>query len=372
MTHTKSHPTLRFQTSLKLSVSALLLAGIGCFFLYDFTVVGGSVPDRWYYALRQLIFAGCGLCSAQLLSHIDYRRLERLWPHAMGWLILLCLGLFLAEKLGYEQLLPSVNIGKLAEVLFLLPMAKAFSTQQTNRRRGLLDDVKDVSRLFLILLLVILALQAGILQTASVILILLVWMGLLFLCRPVWVFGMGSILCGSLLALFIEYSEHFSSIDARILAWMDPFSDPMAAGYPIVQTIYAIADGGLFGTGIGSGTLRYTLDACKSAILPAITQEIGLVGVGLLLLLYLFFLLQAFSVAFHASDRWGFFLAAAIALRFCMVFMLYLSCYANLIPWLDALLFPFLSYGGTNLLTDFCLIGILLSIARLQAESERR
>lgn len=369
MTHTKSHPPRRFQTSLKLSVSALLLAGIGCFFLYDFTVVGGAVPDRWYYALRQLMFAGCGLCSAQILSHIDYRRLERLWPHAIGLLILLCMGLLLAEKWGYEQLLPSVNIGKLAEVLLLLIMAKAFSTLQTNRRRGLLDDVKDTSRLFLPLSL---ALLVGVLQSTSVILILLVWMGLLFLCRPVWFFGMGSILCGSLLALFIEYSEHFSSIDARILAWMDPFSDPMAAEYPIVQTIYAIADGGLFGTGIGSGTLRYTLDACKSAILPAITQEIGLVGVGLLLLLYLFFLLQAFSVAFHASDRWGFFLAAAIALRFCMVFVLYLSCYANLTPWLDALLFPFLSYGGTNLLTDFCLIGILLSIARLQAESERR
>lgn len=368
MIHTKSHPPRRFQTSLKLSVSALLLAGIGCFFLYDFTVVGGSVPDRWYYALRQLMFAGCGLCSAQLLSHIDYRRLERLWPHAIGLLILLCMGLLLAEKWGYEQLLPSVNIGKLAEVLLLLIMAKAFSTLQTTKRRNSLGTTQDILRLTLPLMTV-LVLLIGARQFNNVILILLVWMGLLFLYRPVWFFGMSSMLCGSLLALSIKYS---SSIGARISAWMDPFSDPMEAGYPIVQTIYAIADGGLFGTGIGSGTLRYTLDACKSAILPAIAQETGLVGVGLLLLLYLFFLFQAFSVAFRAPDRWGFFLAAAIALRFCMAFMLYLLCRVNLLPWLDTLLFPFLSYGGTNLLTDFCLIGILLSISRLQAESERR
>lgn len=367
MTHTKSHPPRLFQTSLKLSVSALLLAGIGCFFLYDFTVVGGAVPDRWYYALRQLVFAGCGLCSAQILSHIDYRRLERLWPHAMGLLILLCMGLFWAGKSGYVLLLRSSNAGKLAEILILLPMVKTFSTRQTTKRRNPLGTTQDILWLTLPLLPVLMLL-IGARQFINVILILLVWMGLLFLYRPAWCLGMGSMLC-ALLPLSIDYS---SSIEAHIWGWLKPFSDPVGDGYSVVQTIYAIADGGLFGTGIGSGTLRYTSDAYKSAILPAIAQETGLVGVGLLLLLYLFFLFQAFSVAFHAPDRWGFFLSAAISLRFCMAFMLYLLCRVNLIPKLDPLLFPFLSYGGTNLLTDFCLIGILLSISRLQAESERR
>ena len=368
MARIKAHRSQLFQTSLKLGFSALALAGIGCFFLYDFTVAGGAVPDRWYYALRQLIFVGCGLCSALLLSRIDYRRLERLWPHALGLLIFLCMGLLLAEKLGYGQLLPSINIGKLAEALLLLPMAKAFSTLQPAKRWDLSGTMRDILRL-VVPLLPVLVLLIWTRQTTSALLILLVWIGLLFLCCPAWFFGVAGMLCFTIFALSFQNSSYIS---ARIEAWMDPFSDPMAAGYPAVQTIYAIADGGVFGTGIGSGTLRYTSDACKSAILPAIAQEIGLVGVGLLLLLYLFFLFQAFSVAFRAPDRWGFFLAAAIALRFCMAFMLYLLCRVNLLPWLDALLFPFLSYSGTSILIDFCLIGILISISRLQAERERR
>lgn len=175
---------------------------------------------------------------------------------------------------------------------------------------------------------------------------------------------------------FFELSErnHYTSIMQHdIQTWLDPFLDPQGGGFSAVQSIYAIADGDAFGVGVGNGTMRYAVkDVYSTFMLPAITQEIGMIGIVMILLIYLLFLMRIFIVAARARDRFGFFLSAAIMVRYCVLFSFILFSSVNLIPPTANLSLPFLSYGGNSLVVDFLLVGILLSIGRYQAESARR
>jgi cell division protein FtsW (lipid II flippase) len=157
-------------------------------------------------------------------------------------------------------------------------------------------------------------------------------------------------------------------IQIRLDAWLDPWADPSGSSYQIVQSLIAIANGGTFGRGPGLGSPTLVPVALSDFIFIAIVEETGLFGaIGLLSLLGLF-LARGLRAALHAHDRFRRLLAAGLTAYLGVQSLLILGGNLRLLP-LTGVTLPFVSYGGSSLLTCFLALAILLRVGG-QTEEE--
>lgn len=151
----------------------------------------------------------------------------------------------------------------------------------------------------------------------------------------------------------------------RLLAFFNPDLDPLGITYHINQILISLSNGGIFGQGFGASRQKYLFlpEAHTDSIFAIIGEETGFIGglflIGaLLILLYLLY-----RIATGATDRFGKLLAGGIFSFFSLQILINLGAMVKLIP-LTGVPLPFFSYGGSNLLTTFILLGIILNIAR--------
>jgi cell division protein FtsW (lipid II flippase) len=173
---------------------------------------------------------------------------------------------------------------------------------------------------------------------------------------------------GAIIAAFVVGYLTFDVIQLRIEAWLNPWLDPNGRSYQIVQSIIAIANGGIFGRGIGLGSPGVIPVAHSDFIFPAIFEETGLLGAGVLLILYAIFAIRGFSIALHAPNNFQRFLAAGLTTAIASQTILIVGGTIRLLP-LTGVTLPYVSYGGTSLLTSF-FSGILLLIISNQSEDQ--
>ena len=154
----------------------------------------------------------------------------------------------------------------------------------------------------------------------------------------------------------------------RISIWLDPWADPYESGYQLVQSIYAIAAGGLFGTGLGRGVLvtpeggTYIPYLETDFIYSAIAQELGLAGAAAVILLYLVFVYRGFRIAMLADDGFSKLLAAGLTAALAIQTFIIIGGVTGLIP-LTGITLPFVSYGGSSIVANFLLLGLLLVVS---------
>jgi cell division protein FtsW (lipid II flippase) len=157
-------------------------------------------------------------------------------------------------------------------------------------------------------------------------------------------------------------------VQDRISVWLDPWQDPFDKGYQLVQSIYAISGGGLFGQGLGEGVLisphghTYIPYLETDFIFAGIAQELGLAGAAGLILLYVLFLYRGFRIAIMASDGFSKLLALGLAGALAIQAFIIMGGVTRLIP-LTGITLPFVSYGGSSIVANFVLVGILLMIS---------
>ncbi len=189
------------------------------------------------------------------------------------------------------------------------------------------------------------------------------------------VVGMALFIAGAALLYFI-----FPHVQTRIDIWLDPWKDPTGKGYQIVQSLFALAAGGLFGRGLGQG---YLLLQSGDTIIPAletdfifsaIGEELGLVGAVGVILLYLIFTYRGFRIAVRARDDFSRLLATGLTSIFALQAFLIMGGVIKLIP-LTGITLPFVSYGGSSIVSNFVLLALLLrtsdSVARQEAAEHR-
>ena len=174
-------------------------------------------------------------------------------------------------------------------------------------------------------------------------------------------FGLGAWFIGS----------HTAHVKDRIEAWHDPFGklyDAPGGSYQLAQSLFAQADGGLFGTGIGQALLK---QSDGKAILPApqtdliysvITNELGLAGACGLLVVYLLFAERGFKTAILARDSFSKLLAAGLTAVFALQVFVIVGGVVKLIP-LTGVTLPFVSYGGSSIVANFVLLALLLMVS---------
>lgn len=160
---------------------------------------------------------------------------------------------------------------------------------------------------------------------------------------------------------------HFYLVDyqkARILTFLDPHSDPLGAGWNIIQAEIAIGSGGLLGKGWGASTqaqLDFLPEHTTDFIFAVLAEEFGLVGVLVVLTLYAIIVARAIHLATEARDTWGRLVAGSLALTFVVYVLVNGGMVAGLLPVVGVPM-PLLSYGGTSVVTLLAGFGILMSI----------
>jgi cell division protein FtsW (lipid II flippase) len=160
----------------------------------------------------------------------------------------------------------------------------------------------------------------------------------------------------------------FAHVRTRVDVWINPWNDAAGKGYQIVQSLFALASGGLFGRGLGQGYLVFPSGKARipyvetDFIFSAIGEELGLVGAVGIVLLFLFFAYRGFRIATKAGDDFRRLLAAGLTSIFALQAFLIMGGVTKLIP-LTGITLPFVSYGGSSVVANFVLVALLLRIS---------
>ena len=170
---------------------------------------------------------------------------------------------------------------------------------------------------------------------------------------------------GAAAAFVIVYISFMGYAGDRVTAWLHPENDPGDTGYQILQSLYAIGSGGLFGLGLGKSRQKYLYLPFQynDYIFAIICEELGLFGALLIMALFAVTILRGYWIALRAKDRFSTVFAAGLVTLIAVQTILNLAVVTNLLPSTGIAL-PFFSYGGTALAVNLGEMGIVLSISR--------
>jgi rod shape determining protein RodA len=340
--------------------TSLLLSGLGILTIASVTRTG---PAAGLY-VKQLWLLGAGLVAMFVTLSLDYRRLVDRAPLLYaGGLVALLAVLYFGRviqgtqrwfELGGMRLQPSEFI----KLVVALMLAKIFS-ESRKESVGLLDLVGPGLAVGLPLLLIAAQPDLG-----TAVCLLPIFFAVAFLggLRPKAILSLAvaMVVLGGLGWQFAlrDYQKE------RIYTFLDPNLDPQGGGYQKIQSEIAVGSGGLLGKGFGEGSqsqLGYLPARQTDFIFSVLAEELGFVGVALTLSLYLVLLWRSLDTALVARDRAGAFLVAGItaALTFQVVYNI--AMVAGLVP-VKGLPLPFMSYGGSSLLSSLLGVGLILSV----------
>jgi peptidoglycan glycosyltransferase len=151
----------------------------------------------------------------------------------------------------------------------------------------------------------------------------------------------------------------FSHVQARIDIWLDPFAYRSTSGYQLIQGLYSLADGDLFGTGIGRGMPELIPVVASDFIFVAIAEEMGLLGASAVLLLFVLFAVRGYTIAARANSDVAAFAAVGLTTAIVLQAFVIVGGVTRLIP-LTGVTLPFMSQGGSSLLASFIIVGLML------------
>jgi cell division protein FtsW (lipid II flippase) len=341
-----------------------LLTGIGLTEIYRLDEHDALKQGLW------IVIGLAAFAATLFLLHRDFRRLESYkYLFGLGAIALLVLPAvpFLGKTVNGARLWVHVGPvhfqpGELAKILLIV-----FLAGYLREKREVLAQfrLKDLGPLFLIwgcamlVLVVTNDLGGGLLYFG-------IFLAMLYVATAqVWfVVAGGALFVGGAAALYTVIPR----VQERVQIWRDPWAEPYGDGYQTIQSLYSIANGGFGGTGLGQGT--YT-DSDGNFLIPylntdfiysALAQELGLIGISGFLLVYMLFAARGFRIALLAQDGFSKLLAVGLTFAFTLQAFIIIGGIVRLIP-LTGITLPFVSYGGSSIVTNFVLLAALLLVS---------
>ncbi len=357
----RKHFALTVDMYLLVTVCALL--AIGLMMVWSTTFFLDASPFFFFFQQARSMLIGGVLMFA--LSAIDYRFWKRLSIPLMGLIVLLLFAvLFTNAVFSARRSLFSgaVQPSEPAKVIVMIYMAAWLASKQTKIRNltyGLLP--------FAILVGTVAGLIISEPDLSTAALILVTSAVMFFLAGADWI-QMG--ITGAVFAAVGVFAvTHINYAQLRFQSWIDLINDPIHAQASHAQNvIIAFLNGGLTGVGLGGSYQKfYNLSVPHSdSIFAVIGEELGLVGCALVITLFVVFMIRGFRVARNAPDGFGSLLAAGVT-TLVMVQALYnIASMATIVP-LAGVPLPFISFGGSSLVTMMAGVGLLLSVSRITA-----
>lgn len=357
-------------------VLVLLLLAVGLTMLYSASYAQSLFDTGYQSSLRYLqkqgICALLGLGAMWLFSRLPADIWCRLaWP-IYGVSVVLLLSVLVAGEtvngakrwinIAGIQFQPS-EIAKFAMIGLLARLTKQFGADARQFRYGVLGF-----GCAMLGLLVPLALER---HLSAILLMGLVGVVMMFVAgtKLKWL----SAGAGAAAIFVLVYITFMGYAGDRVTAWIHPELDPGDTGYQILQSLYAIGSGGLFGLGLGRSRQKYLYLPFQynDYIFAIICEELGLIGALGIMVLFAVTILRGYWIALRAHDRFSTVLAAGLITLIAVQTVLNLCVVSNLLPSTGIAL-PFFSYGGTALAVNLGEMGILLSISRQREEPKRQ
>ena len=168
---------------------------------------------------------------------------------------------------------------------------------------------------------------------------------------------------GAMGGAYIGY-HLFSHVKRRVAIWIDPWKDYKGAGYQVVQSLVAMANGGLWGTGLGLGNARVIPEVESDFIFSAILNEFGVIFGLCVVLIYILIFLRGISVAMRSHTKFHTLLALGCSCLIALQTFVIIGGNIKLIP-LTGVTLPFISHGGTSLVSSLCIMGLLQGVAHV-------
>ena len=177
--------------------------------------------------------------------------------------------------------------------------------------------------------------------------------------------SIGAILGSIGLFAMAKFTEHGGFRIARITSFLDPWADAQGAGWQVIQSLYAIGSGGLFGVGLGESKQKYLYipEPLNDFIFAVVAEELGFIGCVVVIVLFAIFIWRGILIAMKAPDMFGSLIAIGITSLVGIQAIINIAVVTSSIPNTGMPL-PFFSYGGTSLVILLCAVGILLNISR--------
>ncbi|MBE6978673.1 MAG: putative lipid II flippase FtsW [Ruminococcaceae bacterium] len=357
-------------------ILVLMLLAVGLTMLYSASCAQSmfdtGYKSPWRYLQKQGVCALLGLVAMWLFSRIPAAFWSKSAWVVYGVSIVLLLSVLVVGEsvngakrwinIAGIQFQPS-EIAKFAMILLLARLTKQFGTDAKTFRYGVLGF-----GCAMLGLLIPLALEK---HLSAIMLMGMVGVVMMFVAgtRPKWL-AAGAAAAAVFVLIYITFMGYAGD---RVTAWLHPELDPGDTGYQILQSLYAIGSGGLFGLGFGKSRQKYLYLPFQynDYIFAIICEELGLVGALLIMALFAATILRGYWIALRASDRFSTVLAAGITTLIAVQTILNLCVVSNLLPSTGIAL-PFFSYGGTALAMNLGEMGILLSISRQKEEPKQQ
>ena len=364
----------------------VLLTGIGVITVFSASYATAASQGRGatYFFLRQAVFAVLGIVGMYIISRINYQHFR--WMSVFALLAAFACLLLVLTPLGYGwdtvgaqrwlriPIAGSVQPSEVAKLGVILYFSARMSKRSSEKKRkydtkttlGAILQILDNWGLmelipYGVILLIILILMYFEPHMSGAILIMVAAAAVLFAggVNLRWFALGGTFVVGFLLLTMQGYQS------LRIKIWQDPWAYPRDGGYQIIQSLYAIASGGLFGVGFGQSRQKqlFLPEPENDFIFSIWCEEMGLVGAAVVLVLFALLVLRGYWIALHARDRFGSLLTVGIITLMAVQVFLNISVVTNLLPTTGISL-PFFSYGGTALLIQLAMMGIVLSVSR--------
>ena len=354
---------------------SLLLVGIGVVMVYSASAIKAQEKygDPFLFLKKQLLWTMIGLAVMIWAMTRDYRAFQRYAPLLfLASLLLLLLVLIpsIGVKVnGARRWLRLFGISfqpsELAKLSLILVLASFFARKADRVKSFALGFVPPLAVSAVFVGLVVLEPNFG---TGAV--LMLAAMSLCFVAGVrLTHLGTGLLAAGSLSYLIVQAHPYAK---ARLLTMMDPVHASSKAAYQIHQSFYALGPGGILGRGLGDSIqkLFYLPESHTEFIFAIVGEEMGFVGALLVIFLFAILLWRGTRIALRAPDLFGTYAAMGITFTIVSQATINLAVVVGLLP-ITGVPLPFVSFGGSSLVTTFLCIGILLSISRCQVARGR-
>lgn len=350
-----------------LMIAVILLVIIGIIMVFSSSWPDGlyKMDDGYYYLKKQLIASIVGLCGMLFFMNFNYTRIYKL--STLIFIASIVLALLIFSPIGIElngarrwidlgitTFMPSDAV-KLGSIIFLSAYLEKNKDNIKSIKKGLIPSLLIIGiSVGLILIQKDLSTSAALGMTLFI--VLFISGAKILHLSLIGILGLGA---GAFAIMSEEYRMR------RFTSFIDPFAVKSGDGWQVVQSLYALGSGGLFGLGLGKSRQKffYIPEPYNDFIFSIIGEELGFLGCVAVILLFLVIIWRGIRIALGSKDLFGCLLASGIVALIAIQSMIHIAVVTSSIPPTGITL-PFISYGGTSLMIYMSAAGILLNISR--------